>query len=56
MAVFAACGRTPEGDLTIDRPGDVDVDVTTDTIRLPDAMRDTVRDTLHRDTLVQPRY
>ena len=37
-AVLAACGRTKEGDLTVERPGDVDVDVTTtqDTLKLPE--------------------
>ena len=34
--VLAACGRTKEGDLTVERPGDVDVKTTTDTIKLPD--------------------
>jgi predicted small lipoprotein YifL len=35
---LAACGRTKDGDLTVERPGDVDVDVTStqDTIKLPD--------------------
>jgi hypothetical protein len=35
---LAACGRTKEGDLTVDRPGDVDVSVKTtkDTIPLPE--------------------
>lgn len=37
-AVLVACGRTKEGDLTVERPGDVDVDVQTtqDTLKLPD--------------------
>jgi hypothetical protein len=36
--VLGACGRTKEGDLTVERPGDVDVDVTstTDTLKMPD--------------------
>jgi hypothetical protein len=61
MGVLVACGRTPEGDLTIDRPGDIDVDITTDTLRMPDMGPDTVvvdtlrRDTLHRDTVLPGR-
>jgi hypothetical protein len=35
-AALAACGRTNEGDLTVERPGDVDIKTTTDTIKLPD--------------------
>ena len=36
--VLTACGRTKDGDLTVERPGDVVVDVTTtkDTIKLPE--------------------
>ena len=35
---LTACGRTKEGDLTVERPGDVDVNVTAtkDTIKLPE--------------------
>jgi hypothetical protein len=33
---LAACGRTKDGDLTVERPGDVDIKTTTDTIKLPD--------------------
>ena len=35
---LAACGRTKEGDVTVERPGDVDVNVTTtkDTIPMPE--------------------
>lgn len=35
---LAACGRTKDGDLTVERPGDVDVKVETtkDTIPLPE--------------------
>jgi hypothetical protein len=33
---LAACGRTKEGDLTVERPGDVDVKMTKDTIKLPE--------------------
>jgi hypothetical protein len=35
---LVACGRTKEGDVTVERPGDVDVNVTTtkDTIPLPE--------------------
>jgi len=35
---LVACGRTKDGDLTVERPGDVDVDVSTtkDTIKLPE--------------------
>jgi hypothetical protein len=32
---LVACGRTKEGDLTVERPGEVDVKTTTDTIPLP---------------------
>jgi hypothetical protein len=35
-AALAACGRTKEGDLTVERPGDVDISTTTDTLKLPD--------------------
>ena len=36
--VLGACGRTKEGDLTVERPGDIDVNVTAtkDTIKLPE--------------------
>lgn len=34
--VLGACGRTKEGDLTVERPGDVDVQMTKDTIKLPE--------------------
>ena len=33
---LAACGRTKEGDLTVERPGDIDVKTTTDTIKMPE--------------------
>jgi hypothetical protein len=35
---LTACGRTKEGDLTVERPGDVDVNVTStkDTLKLPE--------------------
>jgi hypothetical protein len=33
---LAACGRTKEGDLTVERPGDVDIQTTTDTIKMPE--------------------
>jgi hypothetical protein len=33
---LVACGRTKEGDLTVERPGDVDVKTTTDTIPMPE--------------------
>jgi hypothetical protein len=35
-AALAACGRTKEGDLTVERPGDVDIQTTTDTIKMPE--------------------
>jgi hypothetical protein len=37
-AAFAvtACGRTKEGDLTVERPGDVDVTMTKDTLKVPE--------------------
>ena len=33
---LVACGRTKEGDLTVERPGDIDISTTTDTLKLPD--------------------
>lgn len=33
---LVACGRTKEGDLTVERPGDVDVTMTKDTLKLPE--------------------
>ena len=33
---LAACGRMKEGDLTVERPGDVDVTMTKDTLKLPE--------------------
>jgi hypothetical protein len=33
---LTACGRTKEGDLTVERPGDVDITTTKDTIPLPE--------------------
>lgn len=38
VVVLGACGRTSEGDLTVERPGDVDVNVSTtkDTLKLPE--------------------
>ncbi len=33
---LAACGRTKDGDLTVERPGDVDVTMTKDTLKLPE--------------------
>ena len=32
---LAACGRTKEGDLTVEHPSDVDVKTTTDTLKVP---------------------
>jgi hypothetical protein len=32
---LTACGRTKEGDLTVERPADVDVKTTTDTLKVP---------------------
>ena len=34
--VLGACGRTKDGDLTVERPGDVDVKMTKDTIKVPE--------------------
>ena len=34
--VLGACGRTKDGDLTVERPGDVDVQMTKDTIKMPE--------------------
>ena len=33
---LTACGRTKEGDLTVERPGDVDVTMTKDTLKVPE--------------------
>jgi hypothetical protein len=33
---LTACGRTKEGDVTVERPGDVDVTMTKDTIKVPE--------------------
>ena len=33
---LAACGRTKEGDLTVERPGDIDITTTKDTIKMPE--------------------
>lgn len=33
---LVACGKTKEGDLTVERPGDVDIQTTTDTIPMPE--------------------
>jgi hypothetical protein len=48
---LVACGRTKEGDLTVERPGDVDVDVKTtqDTIKLPEV--GTKIDTINTPTM-----
>jgi hypothetical protein len=48
---LAACGRTKEGDLTVERPGDVDVNVTAtkDTIPLPEV--GTKIDTINTPTM-----
>jgi hypothetical protein len=32
---LTACGRTKDGDLTVERPGDIDVKTTTDTLKMP---------------------
>jgi hypothetical protein len=49
-AVLAsACGKTEEGDLTVERPADIDVRSTTDTIKtpnMPDVDVGTTKDTL----------
>jgi hypothetical protein len=37
LCVLGACGRTKNGDLTVESPGDVDIKVKTDTIHLPKA-------------------
>ena len=46
---LVACGRTKEGDLTVERPGDVDVQMTTDTIPLPEV--GTKIDTINTPTM-----
>ena len=49
VALAGACGRTSEGDLTVERPGDVDVTTTKDTIptpNMPDVDVTTTKDTL----------
>jgi hypothetical protein len=33
---LAACGRTKDGDLTVERQGDVDVKMTKDTLKMPE--------------------
>jgi hypothetical protein len=49
-AVLAsACSKTKEGDVVLDRPGDVDVQMTKDTIKMPnmpDVDIDTKKDTI----------
>ncbi len=35
IALLGACGRTKNGDLTVERPGDVDIKVEKDTLHLP---------------------
>jgi hypothetical protein len=47
--VLGACGRTKDGDLTVERPGDVDVTTTTDTLKLPDV--GTKIDTINTPTM-----
>jgi hypothetical protein len=34
--VLGACGRTKEGDLTVERPNDIDVSTTKDTLKMPE--------------------
>lgn len=46
---LTACGRTKEGDLTVERPGDVDIKTTTDTIKMPEV--GTRIDTINTPTL-----
>lgn len=33
--VLGACGRTKDGDLTVERPGDIDITTTKDTLNMP---------------------
>jgi hypothetical protein len=47
--VLGACGRTKDGDLTVERPGDVDVKTTTDTLKMPDV--GTKIDTINTPTM-----
>jgi hypothetical protein len=34
--VLGACGRTKDGDLTVERPNDIDVSTTKDTLKMPE--------------------
>ena len=36
IVALGACSKTPDGDLVVERPGDVDVKMTTDTLKLPE--------------------
>ena len=47
--VLGACGRTKEGDLTVERPGDIDVTTTKDTIKMPEV--GTKIDTINTPTI-----
>jgi hypothetical protein len=55
VATFAvaACSRTPDGDVVIERPGDVDITSTTDTLRLPNVPDVDVN--MKRDTVIVDR-
>lgn len=46
---LVACGRTKEGDLTVERPGDIDITTTKDTIKLPEV--GTKIDTINTPTI-----
>ena len=46
LLALGACGRTDDGDVVIERPGDVDVRTTKDTLRTPDIDIGTQKDTL----------
>jgi hypothetical protein len=60
LMAAGACGRTSDGDVTLERPGDVDVRTTTDTLNAPrvpsfdiDTRPETVifnRPTINRDS------
>jgi hypothetical protein len=54
IVALAACGRTDDGRVTVERPGDVDVHTTTDTlprVDMPDVDIGTRKDTINVPTV-----
>jgi hypothetical protein len=49
IAALGACSRSKDGDIVVERPGDVDVKMTTDTLKLPDV--GTRKDTINTPTM-----